>query len=290
MSIFYYNEHTECPNYMSDIRIGFKHIEVDEGTRFSVEDKQDKHIFFFLEGSATVRYNEFSNKLFGKGEMIFLPKSADCYGVAITRCAFIVLVYDNPVKLCDKAGFNSILSYAKDVKYEFQSLPIRAELMQFLSLLQVYLLDGLNCLHLREMKQKELFLLFRGYYHKEELAQFFFPMLGESMDFRSIVMGQYMNVKTVKELATFCGYSESRFHDLFVEEFGQSPYQWMQKQKSKHIIGRLSQSYIPLKDIADEFNFSCPSHFNKYCKAQYGDTAARVRHNLNNENQIIEAK
>lgn len=287
MSIFYYNEHAECPNYMSDVRVGFKYIEVDEGSIFNIEDKQDKHIFFFLTGNAKVRYNEFSDRLFGAGEMIFLPKSADCYGVAITKCTFIVLVYDNPMKLCNKVGLNSIISCAKDVKYEFRSLPIRAELMQFLNLLRVYLLDGISCRHLHEMKQKELFILFRGYYRKEELAQFFFPMIGKSMDFRSTVMTHYINVKTVKELSQFCGYSKSRFHDLFIEEFGQPPYQWMQKQKSKHIIGRLSQTQIPLKDIADEFNFSCPSHFNKYCKAQYGNTAARVRQNLNAEKETI---
>lgn len=285
MSIFYYEEHVGCSNYLSDVRVGFKYFEVEKGTAFSVEDKQDKHIFFFLEGSAEVRYNEFKNKLFGAGEMIFLPKSADCYGVAITKCSFIVLVYDNPVKLCDKTWLNLIINSAKGVEYEFRSLPVRTELMQYLSLLRVYLLDGVNCRHLHEMKQRELFILFRGYYRKEELAQFFFPMIGKSMDFRSTVMAHYMNVRTVKEFATFCGYSESRFHDLFFEEFGQPPYQWMQKQKSKHILGRLSQVNIPLKDIADEFNFSCPSHFNKYCKAQYGETAARVRMDLTVENQ-----
>lgn len=290
MSIFYYEEHAGCSNYLSDLHIGFKYIEVEEGTIFNVQDKQEKHIFFFLEGRAKVRYNEFKDKLFSKGDMIFLPKSADCYGESITKCTFIVLVYGNPIDLCDKVRFNSMINYAKEIKYEFNSLPIRDQLTQFLTLLRVYLQDGVNCRHLHEIKQKELFILFRAYYSKEELAQFFFPMIGKSMDFRSKVMANYLNIKTAKEFSTFCGYSESRFSELFIEEFNMPPYQWMQKQKSKHIIQRLTQTHIPLKDIADEFYFSCPSHFNKYCKTQYGDTAAQVRRKLNTEDQSTEVK
>lgn len=280
MSIFYHEEHTACSEYLTDIRLGFKYVEVEEGTIFSVAEKKEKHLFFFLEGSVKVRYNEFPNKVFSAGEMIFLPKSADCQGVALSKCSFITHIYDAPVRLCDKVGLNSITNSAQQVKYEFKSLPICPTLNSYLLLLRSYLTEGLNCRHLHEIKQKELFLIFRTHYSKEDLAQLFFPMIGKSLDFRSKVMTHYPESKTVRELAGFCSYSEGHFNELFVAEFGEPPYKWMQKQKAKHIIGRLAQSEVALKEIVDEFSFSSQSHFNRYCKAQFGEPAAKVRQNL----------
>lgn len=280
MSIFYYEEHAACSQYLTDVRLGFKYIEVDAGTVFSVDEKRDKHLFFILEGSVKVAYNEFPNKIFSDGEMFFLPKSADCRGEALTKCSFITHIYDAPVRLCDKVAMNSIISSASQVTYEFKSLPICQTLNAYLLLLKSYLNEGINCRHLHEIKQKELFLIFRTHYSKEDLAQLFFPMLGKSLDFRSKVMTHYADAKTVHDLAAFCSYSEGHFHELFIAEFGEPPYKWMQKQKAKHIIGRLAQPDVSIKEIADEFSFSSQSHFNRYCKTQFGEPAAKVRQNL----------
>lgn len=285
MSIFYQDEHTACSEYLTEVRLGFKYVELDKGAIFDVTDKKEKHLFLIMGGRVNLGYNEFSDKEFGAGEMIFLPKSADCRGEALTKCSFIVHIYDAPVRLCDKMGLNSIIDSKQQVQYEFKSLPICQTLNSYLLLLKSYLADGINCRHLHELKQKELFLVLRTHYSKEDLAQFFYPMIGTSLDFRSTVMTYYMDAKTAKQLAGYCGYSEIYFHDLFVAEFGEPPYKWMQKQKAKHIIGRLSQSNVSLKEIIDEFDFSSRSHFNKYCKRQYGDTAVKVRVNLLSVNQ-----
>lgn len=277
MDVLYLNEHTDCANYVSEVRLGFKHTELEQGEGFKIEDSQEKHIFFILKGEIMVRYNEFDDTEFGAGEMFFIPKSAECHGVALTRCSFIVHIYSNNVKLCDVTTLQSMVEYAKNVDYEFTSLPINETLALYLKLLTTYLQSGASCRHLHEIKQLELFILYRFYYCKEDLAHFFFPILGKSMDFRDKIMTHYPNVKTVGELAAACGYSESRFRELFSAEFGQAPYQWMQKQMSNHIKGRLTQTSIPIKEIADEFRFSSPSHFCKYCKSQYGDTPARIR-------------
>lgn len=280
MSIFYYEEHASCSQYLTDVRLGFKYIEVEQGTVFNVAEKREKHLFFILEGSVKVRYNEFLDRVFSAGEMIFLPKSADCRGEALTKCSFITHIYDAPVRLCDKVGMDSIINSATQVQYEFKSLPICQTLNAYLLLLKTYLVEGISCRHLHEIKQKELFLIFRTHYSKEDLAQLFFPMLGKSLDFRSKVMAYYPDAKTVRDLAGLCRYSEGHFSDLFIAEFGEPPYKWMQKQKAKHIIGRLAQNDVSLKEIADEFSFSSQSHFNRYCKSQFGEPASKVRQNL----------
>ena len=285
MSILYYEEHCKCVDYVSENGTGFKHITIDKGTIFEVEKKKHKHLFFFLKGSVMARYNEFPNKVFNAGEVIFIPKSADCYGEALTECSFIVLSYENSFEACSNERVKSVFFFSNIVKYDFLSLPVKPELMQYLTQLCLYLDEGINCRRLYEIKQKELFLVLRWYYKKEELAQLFFSMLGKSMDFRSKVMSHYMDVKTVSELATCCGFSEKTFRGAFLEEFGKPPYQWIQKQKSKHIIGRLAQQNIPIKEIVDEFNFSSASHFHKYCIRQYGESPIQVRRKLSVDNQ-----
>ncbi|MEG2856487.1 helix-turn-helix domain-containing protein [Bacteroides sp.] len=285
MGVFYMGEHTACSQYLANIELDFKYVEVEAGSIFSIKQKKEKHIFFFLEGSVRVRYNEFPNKVFGAGEMIFLPKLADCYGEALTRCKFIVHVYRVPIRLCAKVSLNSIVKHANHVQYDFKSLPICQLLKSYLQLLKSYLVSGLNCCNLHRIKREELFLVLRTHYKKEELAQFFYPMLGKSLNFRSKVMASYMESRTAKDLAGYCGYSETHFNDVFIAEFGDTPYTWMQKQKAKHIIGRLVQSEVSLKEIIDEFYFSSHSHLNRFCNKHYGATAAQVRMNLLSENQ-----
>lgn len=285
MNIFCNDEPTACSKYSSDINLGFKYIEAEVGTIFSVDDKKKKHLFFFLEGSAKVRYNEFPDKIFSAGEMIFIPKSADCRGEVLSKCSFILHTYDAPVKLCDRIGLNSIIAHAEQVKYEFASLPINDILHNYLLLLKSYLAEGINCRHMHEIKQRELFLILRALYTKDKLAQLFYPMLGKSLDFRSKVMAYYAEARTASELAGFCRYSEKHFNELFVAEFEETPYKWMQKQKAKHIIGRLSQSEVSLKEISDEFNFTSQSHFNKYCKTQFGESAIQIRRKLESGSQ-----
>ena len=224
MSNLNYEEHISCSNYVCEVHLGFKYVEVDKGAVFSVDDKKENHLFFFIEGDVLVRYNEFPNQRFGKNEMVFLPKSADCHGEALTDCKFLLLIYDAPIKLCDKVGFDFIAICAQGLDYEFKSLPVRPVLESFVQQMCTYLQRQIHCCHLHEIKQKEPFILLRRYYTKEELAAFFFPMLGKSLDFRSRVMANYPQARTAKELAAMNGYSLNHFIELFEKEFGDTPY------------------------------------------------------------------
>lgn len=280
MNVLFTDDTTARSKYSTDGNSEFEYIEVDAGSVFVVDDKKKKYLLFFLEGSVKVRYNEFQDTVFNGGEMIFIPKSADCRGEALTKCSFIVHAYDAPITFCNKAELNSVVSHAEHVKFEFTSLAISEILHKYLMLLKSYLTLNISCKSMHELKHRELFLIPLALYDKRKLAQLFYPILGKSLDFRSKVMTYYTESRTARELAGFCRYSEGHFNELFVAEFGEPPYKWMQRQKAKHIIGRLEQSEVPLKEIADEFNFTSQSHFNRYCKAQFGEPASHVRRKL----------
>ncbi|MEG0815199.1 MAG: hypothetical protein RSF93_04550 [Mucinivorans sp.] len=63
------------------------------------------------------------------------------------------------------------------------------------------------------------------------------------------------SVRTSTELAPRGGYSTNAFAIKLKDEFGEHPDDWMQKHR-RYVKGKLLQSEIPSKSIADEFNVS----------------------------------
>ena len=111
----------------------------------------------------------------------------------------------------------------------------------------------------------ELFLLFRGFYRKEELAYLFHPIVGKSLDFRSLILENYLKVDQVDGLAKIAGMGRTNFNNKFKEEFGISPHQWLLKQKAKHV--RL-------------YKFNSATHFTRFCKQQFGCTPSELLRQL----------
>jgi AraC-like DNA-binding protein len=87
-------------------------------------------------------------------------------------------------------------------------------------------------------------------------------------------------VKTVEELAQMCKISVRSFNRKFKEAFGDSPYSWMLKQKSRVIKKRLADEKTSLKMIVKEYGFSSQAHLTVYCKKQFGETPSRLRKQL----------
>ncbi|MCD8270337.1 MAG: hypothetical protein LUD46_19140 [Parabacteroides sp.] len=76
---------------------------------------------------------------------------------------------------------------------------------------------------MHEVKQLELFLLLRGFYKKEELANLFYSIIGQSIDFRSLVMENYLKVDHVDELAQIARMGRTNFNNKFVKSLAHLP-------------------------------------------------------------------
>ena len=111
-----------------------------------------------------------------------------------------------------------------------ESLEIRDRLCRFFELLECYLKGGADRIHFHEIKLKELFWNIRFYYSRQELANFFYMIIGRSQDFKNKVLNNYKSCRTVKELASACDISLSAFKRQFSAEFGEAPAEWIQKQ------------------------------------------------------------
>ena len=161
-----------------------------------------------------------------------------------------------------------------------EPLAIKDRLCKFLELLVCYLEDGANCIHFHEIKLKELFWNIRFYYSRQELANFFYMIIGRSQDFKNKVLNNYKSCRTVKELASACDISLSAFKRQFSAEFGEAPAEWMQKQLLGEIKYKLSVTDLPLGTIADELEFSSLAHFSRFCKRCLGCSPRELRQQI----------
>jgi AraC-like DNA-binding protein len=221
-----------------------------------------------------------------KNNIIFMPIASSYEIVAQTDVEFVINYFNKHIDLCEKVALESLTPYLNTLEKAFNPvLIIKPPMEQFLTSLVFYLGKGVFCKHFHEIKQKELFFLLRFFYTKEEVAGLFAPIISCDLDFKNRVLTNSIKVNSVKELANICNYSLSTFNRAFKDNFNECPYDWLQNQKLKYIIVKLSDKNIPLSDIVDEFKFSSPAHFTTYCKKYLKKTPSQFRKELANKTE-----
>ena len=165
----------------------------------------------------------------------------------------------------------------------FYKLSVKKMIVRYLSLLDLYLKEGTYSSDFFELKREELFLLLFHYYSKDDLAQFLQPILSRDIQFKNLVIGNYLHAKNVQGLAKLANYSTSGFIKKFQKCFSDSPYQWMQKQKAKQIFVEIYQGRKTLQEISNEYNFSSYQHFSVFCKTQLGATPTMIMEKKQNK-------
>jgi AraC-like DNA-binding protein len=278
MDIFYLEEHLSCTDYtyVSDYNIGFKYENVAEGESIVPAGTNYNCLIFLVKGNANIFY-ESKEHILKKGNLCFIPLSTYYKIQAITDISVIINYFNRPIDLCEKLLLENLDSFIERKKNQDYTLRINLPMKRFLFSLIGYLNKGISCKHFHEIKQKELFFIFRFFYTKREIAGLLAPLISQNLDFKSLVLSNYPNVNSVKDLARVCNCSLSSFSRSFKANFKENPYLWLQNQKLRHITGKLSDKTIPLSRIIDEFGFSSPSHFTIFCKKHLNLTPTQFR-------------
>jgi AraC-like DNA-binding protein len=169
------------------------------------------------------------------------------------------------------------------MKYDFRPFVIIPQLEAFLDQLVYYLDQGVKCEHFHEIKQQEMFLILRWFYSKEQLAYLFYPIIGQSIEFKSFVLDNHLKVKNIQELSNLAMMGRSNFDLKFKKEFGMAPGQWLLKQKAKHVKIHMLTPGVNISDILIKFNFNSATHFTRFCKQHYGCPPSKMMAKLQNE-------
>lgn len=279
----YYYDHQNCSNCTEQPKGGFTYRESKAGERYVFENIEHYTLIFILSGRARISCNEFSNHIFEAGYICLLPIAADCIWETLEDSSGIVLLGDNEMTYCDRASLQNHAERWLNSLPAFNGLIIKPRLSEFLETIKNYVNDGIECPYMHHTKQRELSMIFRAYYSSIELTQFFLPTVKYVHEFEQFIMKNYLKMKGVKEFVDLSGLNTSTFNRRFKAHFGESPYQWMIKQKSKHIYHQLSVGTKTIAEIMREFDFSDASHFNRYCKTIFGASPTELRSRLKNQ-------
>ncbi|MDR1344713.1 MAG: AraC family transcriptional regulator [Tannerellaceae bacterium] len=277
-SVYFEEQQTACSN---ELQSGFKYVEVESDSALSFKNKDLHYLIFLLEGNAFVSYNEYKNVPMKRGEFTFFPKLSNALIATSSPCKIIVFSFFALKTSCEKHAFQSYWRLFPDIVHKFDTLPLRTPLFEFFDLLILYMKKNMNCAHLHELKHQELFLLLHTQYPKEDLANLFYPIIGKSFDFRTLIMDNYLKIHHIDELAEMSGMGRTNFDGKFKEEFGTSPHQWILKQKAKHVRNSLSEPGATFSDVMRKYNFNSATHFTRFCKQQFGCTPTELVKRMN---------
>lgn len=273
----YFCEHADCRVCTETVEKGFEYIETQKGEKYVFEMTDSYTIAFILKGSALVSCNEYIDVPFKEGEIIIWPTKSQCSWESLSDTAAIVMQGSGEMLPCDRIALKGYADYWLNAIPQFKGLAIKPRLMEFLISVKNYLNDGITCPHIHKSKQYELATIFRAYYSPDELMSFFLPIIKNTHEFEHFIMDNYLHMKGVKEFVDLSGMNLSTFNRKFKAHFKESPYQWIIKQKSKHIYHELSTTDNSLASIARNFHFSDASHFNRYCKSKFGASPSEIR-------------
>lgn len=274
--LLYVKEHLSCKHYVSDYRCSFRFREEDAGNLLYFDNQPYNLFIFVLSGKSEITCNEFMHRKYSGGSIAFIPKGSVGVCKTVEKSEYITCMFDVVNNVCDKLNFHSYWPICREIDYDFRPVPITPQLNMFLDSLKYHLGEGINCEHFHELKQQEMFLVMRWFYTKEQLAELMYPIIGNSLDFKALVLENYLKVGSVSELAKLSGMGRSNFDTVFKEEFGMPAGQWMLKQVAKHVKYHMSEPGTTISDVMLKFNFNSPTHFTRFCKQQFGCTPTEL--------------
>lgn len=278
MSLFYKQEHTTCYNYQLQPEATFKVLQFTKRQDSHLIEVEHSVIVFLLEGEALITCNNYKDQIQKAGEMVLLPRNSSCYVTVLEDSTILSCSFVQNIDFCNRFSFEHLSNFLPDkYVYKFEKLPVREALNVFFTLLKCCLDDGLSCVHYHELKQKELFLMLRAYYTKEELATFFYPLLGKDMGFKDYVMANYLSIKDIPDFARQMNLGVDTFKRRFKEAFGEPAHKWISQRKSELIYRDLVVSEKTFTEIATEYGFSSQAYLSTFCKKYFDKSPQELR-------------
>lgn len=278
MSLFYKEEHTTCYNYKLPTSANFSMLHFEEGSIPQAINVDRSVLIFLLFGEALVTCGSYKDRLHKEGEIVLVPRNSCCFIKVKKKCTIISCAFIQDIDFCNRFSFQKLIdSVPKGFIYDFTILPIRERIAEFLTILRHCLNDKLGCLHFHELMERELFIFFRAYYTKEELAMFFYPLIGKDIDFKDFVLSNYLRIPNLQEFAMEANMSLNTFKRHFQEAFGQSAHKWITERKTEWVYKDILLTDKPFPEIGQEYGFQSSSYFTEFCKKHFGKSPQELR-------------
>lgn len=209
--------------------------------------------------------------------MLTLPLFSVINTRILSTVRIIVLTLEpNNYHLCISQFIEQDESYNDNTRTSLTLLQCNSDIETFLKLLTVYLRQVPFCRQIHTDKANEFGKLLCLSYDKEELREFFRPLVRTEYSFTNQLNRNLEHFTSVTVMAERLNMSVSVFNRTFRKAFCESPYKWLQKHKSKIILQHLTTHKCSIADTIETFGFTSPSHFHRFCTTQYKCTPAEL--------------
>jgi AraC-like DNA-binding protein len=256
---------------------GFSYIKLKEGDSYVVERGDHNSILFLLSGDFEVSSEERRDYIVRAEHFVFCFRAYHYEIKAVTDVEIIRAHFITAGATCDMIPFNSIVGKIKKINYKFTQVAINEPMQHLLNSVRYYLQNDMKCNHLHRAKIQEMFIIFKFFYTPQIQLRTFYNLFDRNQSFASLVRNNAPRVKTVEELADICGFSIQHFNNMFKQEFNDTPYSWMQKQRIVEIEHLLTETNVPLKSIIKMYSFTNHGHFALFCRKYLKKTPLKIR-------------
>lgn len=278
MTLLCKNEHISCTNYAEEFNKVFTLMEIPEGHTVERRFLNTTFLVILLQGDIEIRYEidkYFTPQL---GYMFLLPKNKQITTFARKATTLLLCSFTNDLKLYSRFSIQQLSHFISESTCQNPyCLKLDIRLQSFFSLLVDCLKEGLGCIHYHQIKRDELFLYLRAGYTKEELALFFYPVLGQNLEFKDFVLMNSRKIFDVKNFALQANMSQSTFNRRFKETFNETAKNWLLLRKQEFVKRDVALSNLSFSEIAEKYKFSSTSYLDTFCKKYFGKTPKEIR-------------
>ncbi len=266
-----------CHSYTVEPEAGFSLIKLKEGEKLVVEHGDFNSLLFLTLGNFEINSEERSDYVVREGHFVFCFRAFHYEITALSDVEIIKAHFITAGATCDMIPFNSIVGKIKKISYKFTQVAMNEPMNLLLQSIRVYLDNSMKCNHLHRAKIQEMFIIFKFFYTPQIQLRTFYNLFDRNQSFVSLVRNNAPRVKTVEELADICGFSVQHFNNMFKQEFNDTPYSWMQKQRIQEIERLLTDTNVPLKSIIKMYSFTNHGHFALFCRKYLHKTPLKIR-------------
>ena len=266
-----------CHSYTVEPEAGFSLITLKEGEKLVVERGDFNSILFLTAGNFEINSEERNDYVVREGHFVFCFRAFHYDITALSDVEIIKAHFITAGATCDMIPFNSIVGKIKKISYKFTQVAMNEPMSLLLQSIRVYLNNSMKCNHLHRAKIQEMFIIFKFFYSPQIQLRTFYNIFDRNQSFVSLVRNNAPRVKTVEELADICGFSVQHFNNMFKQEFNDTPYSWMQKQRIQEIERLLTDTNVPLKSIIKMYSFTNHGHFALFCRKYLKKTPLKIR-------------
>lgn len=265
-----------CGDCLLDSRPLVEYVELSRSDVI-VSHIAQSEIIYLVKGRMIISLDNFDRCEIAGGNMILLPRGSQLRCKAESAAAVFVVRLRDKVDFCSYFSLGQLFSQFPRADNKIGTLALCGEIEEYFSYYIGRVKEGIGCPHFHAIKIRELCFLLGVYYPLRELSQFFSPLMSSDSTFTEFVLNNHRKVRTVIEFARMARYSLSGFEKRFRRVFGISPYRWMKQRRAQSILHDLYNGTKSFSQMKDEYGFSSLSHFNDFCKKNFGEPPGRIR-------------